>query len=678
MQFLYPIFLIAGLCLLIPLLIHLFNLRRYKTVFFPHTRFLKSLPLHSRKQSQVRYKWLLITRLFFLALLILAFAQPFLSSKKGINDQSSITALYIDNSQSMSLRKGQRTLLDIAKENAIHLVQSGTGRFVVMSNDKPYSYRPLGKLQAIDAINAVSLSPVSKSSTLVLRELGSLLQDQGADVADLYYLSDFQQNVFARAPDTALLHNIRFNGVRIEQTDARNIYIDTAFFETPSLQTGQSNKLIVRTKYYGKVPEGNTVLQLSVDGNIKSAATPVFDEKQEHYDTLSFQVNDAGWQRILLTLGDANIHFDDTFAIAARSTPELSVLLLNESQPNSYIQAALRSYNGFKVTERPVNALLENLENYNLILLNGITSMDDVLADKLLKALQNGQNVCLFLGQSVRYEALNNGLRKIVDLQLQDLDTVAQTVSGVQGDSRLVKDMFERIPDNVQLPFAKNHYRIKAGLSANQQAVFSFRNGDPFFALYSPYKGQLYVCATTPEAQNGNFQSSYFFVPFLYQMASLAKGNSFFAITAGQQQSIYINRRAGNDKELLHMKGAGIDAIPAQRAEGMGVQVFAGAIAQKAGFYSLSAGGADSTLIAVNLSRVESNLDTWSLNQLQKNWSGKDIKWQQAGADNKALNLKQQSSFPLWKLCAILALLMLGMETFLLSRNLIKKHSITT
>ncbi|MFA6150280.1 MAG: BatA domain-containing protein [Chitinophagaceae bacterium] len=678
MQFLYPLFLLAGLTLLIPILIHLFNLRRYKTVFFPHTRFLKSLQLHSRKQSQVRYKWLLAARVLFLLFLIAAFAQPYFASKKEATQQSSTIAIFVDNSQSMSLKNRQRSLFEIARENALHLVQSGTGKFLILSNDKPFSYKPVNRQQAIDAINKLSLSSVSKTSNQVLSELQSMIQGDETEQADLYYISDFQQNGFPSTPDETLLKNIHFNGVQIEQTEPQNVYIDTAFFETPVLQTGQSNKLIVRTKYFGKKPEATTVLQLSVAGNVKSAATPVFNENKEHYDTLSFQINDAGWQRILLTLNDANVRFDDTFSIAARSTPDLSVLLLNESQPNVFIQAALRSYSGFKVTEQSINAVPQDLSSYNLVLLNGLTRLDETLANILLKTLQNGQNVALFFGQNANKESINSGLKILSDLQITGFDTAAQTVTAVQSENRLVKDMFERMPDNVQLPYTQNHYQIKAGLSANQQSIFSFRNGDPFFAVYSPFKGQLYLCATTPDAQNGNFQSSYFFVPFLYQMASLAKGNSIFALSAGQKQAIYINQKAENERELLHIKSENLDVIPPQRAEGMGVQVFAGEVTQKAGFYTITSGKDDSTIIGVNMNRNESNLAVWTQSELKKNWSGKDIKWQLADAENKALNAKQQSAFPLWKLCSILALLMLGVETWLLSKNLRKQNTITT
>lgn len=677
-QFLYPIFLIAGLSLLIPIVIHLFNLRRYKTVFFPHTRFLKSLQLHSQKQSQVRYKWLLAARLLFLLFLILAFAQPFFAHQKGATSKKGLTAIFIDNSQSMSLRYGQRSMLDAAKENALHLIQSSSGRFLILSNDKPASYKPLSRQQAIEALSKIQFSAFSKNNTQVVSELNSMLQDVAAEKTDLYYLSDFQQAQFSAQPDLALLEKIRFNGVQIPQSNPQNVFIDTAFFESPVLHMGQSNQLIVRTRYSGDAPKEPIVLQLSVDGQIKSAAQPDFSSANQRYDTLTFQINNSGWQRIMLHINDANVHFDDSFAIAARSSPELSVLLLNEQQPNVFMQAALRSYEGFKVQEQNTNNIPTRFDGYNLLLLNGLTSISETLATTMLKALQNGQNVCLFLGEKADIARVNSGLATIGDIQITGFDTAAQVVSSVQSESRLVKDMFERIPNNVQLPFAQNHYQIKAGLSAQQQSIFSFRNGDPFFALYRIHKGQLYICATSPNARNGNFQSSYFFVPFLYQMASLAKGNSIFAINAGQKQPVFIQKVSGDERNLVHLKAEGTDIIPAQKAEGMGVQVFAGAVAQRFGFYNLSSQDKDTNLIAVNMNRSESDLTVWSLSTLKKNWNGKEMQWQVADAENKALTASQQSAFPLWKLCSILAFLMLGIETFLLSKNLKQKQAITS
>src|SRR5690606_38908721 len=115
-SFLYPLFLLAGISIAIPVFIHLFNLRRYKTVYFPNISFLKDIRLHSKKQSQLRYKWLLVLRILFLVFLILAFAQPFLNNRNAEKTATSLQVIYMDNSASMSLKKGTRSLLEIAKE----------------------------------------------------------------------------------------------------------------------------------------------------------------------------------------------------------------------------------------------------------------------------------------------------------------------------------------------------------------------------------------------------------------------------------------------------------------------------------------------------------------------------------------------------------------------------------
>lgn len=677
-QFFYPIFLLAGLTLLIPILIHLFNLRRYKTVFFSHTRLLKNLQLHSQKQAQVKYKLLLALRLLFLICLILAFAQPYWSNSNKMSQQTAINVFYIDNSQSMSLRNGQKSLFESAKENALKLIAASSGKFLILSNDAPYSYHTINKLQAISAIQQLPLSTQQKTSTQVLSELRGLLQEDAQTKAVLYYISDFQQYGFSSQLRPDLLQDIQFNGIKIQQSKVANVYIDTAYFESPMLQTEQSNRLIVRSKYYGSPPKEKSILQLYVNGIVKSAATPSFDDRDEHTDTLSFQINKPEWQRISLCLNDQQVHFDDTFLIAAKPNAALSVLWLNEGPKNIFIQAALKSYNGFNVKECAVNNPPQSVDAFNLILFNGVKNIAASWAKVLLQALQNGQNVCIFLDSHAPIAALNQDLKQLIDIDVLGLDTQAQKISQIQTEHRLIKDMFEHLPDNVQLPFSKRHISIRAGLNANQQTIFSFSNGDPFFAAYSIGKGQLFIGTSNPDPAEGNFQSSYFFVPFLYQMAHLAKGNYIYALSAGQKEPIFIDRRNEGEQNLLHLRGNGIDAIPAQKAEGMGIKIYPAALKLNSGFYNISNNQLDSNIIAVNQNRKESVLAVWSLNELEKNWSGPQIKWQETDGEHLAIQANKISTFPLWKLCTILALIILGFESYLLIRKQQNKHTITT
>ncbi|MGK0323583.1 MAG: hypothetical protein ACJAR4_001625, partial [Psychroserpens sp.] len=57
MQFKHPELLYALLLLIIPIIVHLFQLRKFKSVAFTNVQFLKELTIQTRKSSQIK-KWL--------------------------------------------------------------------------------------------------------------------------------------------------------------------------------------------------------------------------------------------------------------------------------------------------------------------------------------------------------------------------------------------------------------------------------------------------------------------------------------------------------------------------------------------------------------------------------------------------------------------------------------------
>jgi len=74
MQFKHPELLYALFLLIIPIIVHLFQLRKFEKVSFTNVAFLKEAKLQARKSSQIK-KWLILcTRLLLLACIVLAFA----------------------------------------------------------------------------------------------------------------------------------------------------------------------------------------------------------------------------------------------------------------------------------------------------------------------------------------------------------------------------------------------------------------------------------------------------------------------------------------------------------------------------------------------------------------------------------------------------------------------------
>jgi len=637
---------------------------------FPHTWLLKNLQLHSQKQAQVRYKWLLAARILFLLLLVLAFAQPFLKNNTALETSKTLQVIYLDNSASMTAKNGVRTLLDIAKEKATDQLRAASpeSRFILITNDKTQYYPPQSIEQSVAILQSITTTAASKSVTSILQEVQSMMQAEAFNTASLYYYSDFQKTGFASHPNPESLQNISFYGVPIQAERTSNVYIDTAILTTPILQTGISNKLIVTTKYSGASPKELPTLQLSINGQVKSASSLHFNDKKESIDTLSFQVNEAGWQQLTITLNDA-IRFDDTFRIAARSNNNLSVLVLNENQRNPFIDAAFHAYDGFRYENRSIQDAMD-WKAYNLIILNGFTQLPSAIATRIKNALQQGQSLALFPGKTTQLNDINTGLSLVAPIQITGVDMESKTATSLQTASELASNIFDRIPDNIQLPQATWHYQLSAGLDANQQSIISFRNGEPLLAQFTPSNGKLYLLTTSADLQGGNFTTSYFFVPFLYQMAAQSGNGNVYALPSGSEHPLQLSFPYTGERSMVHVYQNNNDLIPPQRKQGAGVAVYLGKVLTQPGFYALAAGSTDTVQVAINTNRKESILDHWTLESLEKQWTGKHITWVQPNKEVTQLGNSRSSQFPIWKVCVFFALILLGLETFLLTRNL--------
>jgi len=102
MSFLFPAFLFALLALAIPVIIHLFNFKRYKTLYFSNVPLLKRIKQESRKKSQLKQLLIMLARIMAIASLVIAFSRPYIpTGNRTANKGQQMVEIYIDNSFSM-------------------------------------------------------------------------------------------------------------------------------------------------------------------------------------------------------------------------------------------------------------------------------------------------------------------------------------------------------------------------------------------------------------------------------------------------------------------------------------------------------------------------------------------------------------------------------------------------
>src|ERR1700709_153658 len=99
MHFLYPAFLFALLSLAIPVLIHLFNFRRYQKVYFSNVQFLKEIQEKQSHRKNLKERLILATRILAITFLVLAFTKPYLPGKNAVNaGKQQAVSIFVDNS----------------------------------------------------------------------------------------------------------------------------------------------------------------------------------------------------------------------------------------------------------------------------------------------------------------------------------------------------------------------------------------------------------------------------------------------------------------------------------------------------------------------------------------------------------------------------------------------------
>ena len=113
MAFSNPLLLIGLSAILIPIIIHLFNFRRYKTIYFSNVKMLEEIKKKTKREQTLQQLIVLALRVLGIAALVFAFAQPFIPSDRQKNRTGNLVTIFLDNSYSMEANsKEGKTLYD--------------------------------------------------------------------------------------------------------------------------------------------------------------------------------------------------------------------------------------------------------------------------------------------------------------------------------------------------------------------------------------------------------------------------------------------------------------------------------------------------------------------------------------------------------------------------------------
>ncbi|RFZ84370.1 hypothetical protein DYU05_01720 [Mucilaginibacter terrenus] len=667
MHFLYPAFLFALLTLAIPVLVHLFNFRRYKKVYFSNVQFLKEVQEQQASRRNIKERLILAARMLALAFLVFAFARPYIPGDDAVNaGKQQAISIFVDNSYSMQTLSREGSLLDEAKQKAKQIASaySINDRFQLLTQDFEGKHqRMLSRDEFNDAVDAIKISPQSRTLPQVTARMQSLLDMQPGTVKRGYILSDFQKNISAGDANKT---DVPMSLVQLKAQELPNVAVDSVWLVNAIHRPGETEKMLVRLHNYAGKSAEKVPLKLTINGIQKALGSFTIAARSTQIDTLSFSGLQPGWQNGEIQLQDNPVVFDNNFYFSFNVSSRQPVLLVDGGMPNKYLNAVFSADPFFAVKrEQDGNVDYASLNTYPLIVLSDIKSVSAGLAQQLKVYVSKGGTLMVFPAADADVNSYRSLLQPLGAAYPEKLVTTNAKVGSLNLQSPVFKNTFEAVPQNPDLPAVKKYYSLASG-TGTAESLMKLQTGDAFWSGYAHGRGKMYVAAVPLNEEYSNLPVHALFVPVMFRIAILGGHDQPLFYTLGNNQPIETVPLQSTEKQQVKLVKGNQTIIPEVRQQEGSTTLYLPDQLNSTGLYLLKKQDSTAAVLAFNDNRSESDLSYFSASDLGKVFGRKATLLQGEKLNVNNINSAENSGLQLWKLCIILALIFLAAETLLI------------
>ena len=703
MSFVYPQFLWGLLALSIPIIIHLFNFRRTRRVYFSNTAFLKNVKEATTSKLKVKHLLILLARLAFIAFLVLTFAQPFIPGNAGDDVATNkLVYLYLDNSLSMAseLASGVRSIdQGVSVIDEISSQYPRNTQYKLLTNQfGNFSRVPKNNEELAELAAGTELAAGARTAQEVIdkvqndRQSAALQGNDSFEATELYVISDFQKSTLGSLQPLQTDTALRVNLVPVVNSFSRNLYVDSVYLDNPFMLADQANELTVSVRNDGGEAVDDLIVRLLI--NEQQVANASLDVSAFSSGTLRFPLNfplEAN-NRCALQFEDYPATFDNEFFFTLNLGDKITVLEITATgQGTSNVARVYANEQLFDFQSFGINNLDYSLiEEADLVVLNELSDVDEETSRSIRpyvqQYLENDGHLIYVMPATgdiafLRQITGNQGL-VAERVPLPDSVGTAPALANPDLANPFFSNMFDGEETNFEMPAAVslvNH-------NLRGEAYLRYRTGEPYLlALRNTATAakQIFVF-TTPLRQE--FTSLYrhgIFVPVMYRLASMGKSLETPLYYSVDDPTVVLRTKQWEQREndaattaavyrLLHDDQ---EVIPAQRIVNQRLIMELPPDRLEAGFYDLrrsSPAVSDSlplVTLSFNVDEQESRIEPYSQEEINAQIGGasnvsvyeaEDVETFSAQLQNQ----NNQQSF--WRYTLLLALFFLLIEVLLI------------
>lgn len=586
MQFKHPEILYFLFLLVIPILVHLFQLRRFKKEYFTNVKLLKELSIQTRKSSTIK-KWLLLaTRLLLLASLIFAFAQPFFKAKDSKSSANEMVII-LDNSFSMQAKGSKGELLKRAVQDLLENTPENQ-RFSLVTNTETFWDTDIKSLQKdLQNLHYSStpfqldflLTKIETKKHKIPLDIIVISDAVGINQKDIQKLSE-RKSVYSWIPEAENKNNVSIDKVSISQ------YLDNFYEIKADISVyGAVENEIPMAVYNGKNLIAKTVVKPEAN---KKSVTFTLPKKDFH-----------GY----VSIEDNSLTYDNTYYFSISKPQKSNVTVIGETAKNEFF-ARIYTADEFNFTNTELSTLNYNtLENQDAVVLNELKDIPQALGTTLKDFYAKGGNIVLIPASENSVQNLNTFLANFSGLKASSLQNQEKQITKIAFSHPLYQTVFEKKIDNFQYPKVTAAFSFNGNISP----ILSYADQSFFLGSITNKIGHFYLFSAPVNKTNSNFQNSPLIVPTFYNMAQNNQKTGVSAYTIGENQNLILDVLLSKD-EVVTIANANSDFIPMQQILNNKIKLSFGDYPETSGNYSVVKNKENLKNISFNYARTESDL----------------------------------------------------------------------
>ena len=673
MHFQQPNMLWGLFLLAIPLLIHLFQFHRTKTIYFPGVFRLTQRLQQARQQKRLQHWLVLIARMLGIACLVLAFAMPSCNDRQ-VGKGYSHVVLLVDNGFSMSVEglEGQHLeqaksqayaiLRDLPEETQVKLMSQTIQTDVWMSPS-----------QLTTLLDTMTVGPQRFTLADWIDRVVVMQQESGVRNLAAVLFSDVQAGFLRGLRKVQNSPNIdwRFVQFNLTPTEVKggNLSLDSAWVVSQFSADNQTEGLLLKASVShrgGDVKKAQ--LQLMVDGKTLFAQTKdIGAEETVVFEGLVSAADIA--KPMELRLGLDGFTFDNSLFLHPIKTWQTTVGVFGSDRALDALFSAQPLLKKRVLSVGDYTAQGNSLDGLDALVSIGAIKLPESASVQLKQKVEEGLTVLQFIPSA-------SGL---------PLDLVAQrSLSGSwkKTDQRMAlaglnhpifQGVFaERLSDKIQLPEIQSAFDL--GSTADFETIIQLDGGQPLLVSRNIENGTQWLWLSDLQKGSQQFLNSGWYLPIVTQLlASKSIQEKPLYGVLFSKQLVALPAPMKTDERAAQLIGQGrTSVVELQTNSERHTSMYVGAEPTIPGHYQLKS-PIEKNPVAMSFNWPRSESDLQSDGDWKTKFDQAGISWTSSQCDGKTPILQNEPLKVLWRLFIWGAAFFFAVEVLLLFMQSRKK-----